>query len=505
MGVNSAMMNRSTKRELIKLLLQFSETLPQIDFGADEQKNMALDILETVAGKCRQDFSKAVAAKYADTMQALSQIIQTTDWHCQSQDENIQCHTLCQEIILQLVENLRHEKEIKKDIVFLPYKASMWDSLESVWKAAYEDKEHCNAYVIPIPYADLNPDRSVAAWHCERDQYPKYVPTLDWREVDLEKWHPDIIFIHNPYDNYNYITSVESRYYAQNLKHCTNKLVYIPYFVLDEPCTEESVEHFVLTAGVLNADEVIVQSEAMRELYIRILTKKTEQTARTYWEKRISGAGSPKIEKVLTSKKEDFEMPEKWQKLVEGKKVILYNTSLSAMLQNSDKVCDKLRYVFDVFRNRDDVVLWWRPHPLMKSTFHSMRPQYEAEYLSLEKQYIEEGWGIYDDEYKQIVFRTYVLRITKVNAVKMKFYRSAPSFVDQTPNWNRKALSMKEMLGAQRVYVCMQTHDPSVRAAYNGWYKHNEDNTFLIKAGTGLVLPYDGLSISYNAYPNKID
>ena len=397
MGVNSAMMNRSTQRELTKLLLQLSETLPQIDFCADEQKNMALDILENVAGKCRQDFSKAVAAKYADTMQALSQIIQITDWHCQSREENIQCHSLCQEIILQLVENLRHEKEIKKDIVFLPYKASMWDSLESVWKAAYEDKEHCNAYVIPIPYADLNPDRSVAAWHCERDQYPKYVPTLDWREVDLEKWHPDVIFIHNPYDNYNHITSVESRYYAQNLKHCTDKLVYIPYFVLEEPCTEESVEHFVLTAGVLSADKVIVQSEAMRELYIRILTKKTEQTDRTYWEKRISGAGSPKIEKVLTSKKEDFEMPEKWRKLVEGKKVILYNTSLSAMLQNSDKVCDKLRYVFDVFRNRDDVVLWWRPHPLMKSTFHSMRPQYEAEYLSLEKQYIEEGWGIYDD------------------------------------------------------------------------------------------------------------
>ena len=391
------MMNRSTQRELIKLLLQFSETLPQIDFGADEQKNMALDILETVAGKCRQDFSKAKADEYIDTMQALSQIIQTTDWHQQGRAENIQCNTLCQDIILQLVENLRHEKEIKKDIVFLPYKASMWDSLESVWKAAYEDKEHCNAYVIPIPYADLNPDRSVAAWHCERDQYPKYVPTLDWREIDLEKWHPDIIFIHNPYDNYNYITSVESRYYAQNLKHCTNKLVYIPYFVLEEPCMEESVEHFVMTAGVLNADKIIVQSEAMRELYINILTKKTEHTDRVYWEKRISGAGSPKIEKVLTSKKEDFEMPAKWRKLVEGKKVILYNTILSAMLQNSDKVCDKLRYVFDVFRNRNDVVLWWRPHPLMKSTFHSMRPQYEAEYLSLENQYIEEGWGIYDD------------------------------------------------------------------------------------------------------------
>lgn len=393
------MMNRSTQKELIKLMLQLNEMWPQLDLSNSEQQNMVLDILNTVSTKCQKDFSKANAGRYADIMESLGLVIKMTDWHNMGREELTQCISLCQDIILQVINNLRNEKEIKKDIVFLPYKASMWDSLESVWKAAYEDKEHCNAYVIPIPYADLNPDRSIATWHCEREQFPKYVPTLDWREIDLEKWHPDIIFIHNPYDNYNYITSVESRYYAQNLKHCTNKLVYIPYFVLEEPCIEESVEHFVLTAGVLNADKVIVQSEAMRELYINILIKKTEQKDRAYWEKRISGVGSPKIEKVLISKKEDFEMPAKWRTLVEGKKIILYNTSLSAMLQNSDKVCDKLRCVFDIFRKRDDVVLWWRPHPLMKSTFHSMRPQYEEEYLRLEKQYIEEGWGIYDDSF----------------------------------------------------------------------------------------------------------
>lgn len=305
--------------------------------------------------------------------------------------------TLCQELLAHLEKETEKETRFKKEMFFLPYKSSMWDSLESVWKAACEDKEHCNAYVMPIPYADLNPDRSVAAWHCERDQFPKYVPTLDWSEVDLKAWHPDVIYYHSPYDNYNLVTSVESRYYSGNLKGFADKLVYIPYFVLEEPCTEESVEHFVMTPGVLNADKVIVQSEAMRELYINVLTKKTNQPDRGFWEKRISGAGSPKIEKVLTSKKEDFDMPEKWRKLAEGRKVILYNTSLNAMLQNSDKVCDKLRYVFDVFRNRKDVVLWWRPHPLMKATFHSMRPQFEEEYLSLEKQYIDEGWGIYDD------------------------------------------------------------------------------------------------------------
>ena len=54
--------------------------------------------------------------------------------------------------------------EDRKEIVFLPYKASMWDSLESVWKAADADPE-CDAYVIPIPYYDKNPDGSFREMH----------------------------------------------------------------------------------------------------------------------------------------------------------------------------------------------------------------------------------------------------------------------------------------------------------------------------------------------------
>jgi len=304
--------------------------------------------------------------------------------------------SLSEELFERIIGKTEAENDFKKEIFFLPYQASMWDSLESVWKATRED-ENCIAYVMPIPYCDRNPDGSVREWHCERDKFPPYVPTLDWKQVDLKAIHPDVIYFHNPYDNINFITSVESRYYSYNLRECTDKLIYIPYFILEEPCTVEGIEHFITTPGVVNADKVIVQSEAMRDIYIDVLTKRTNQHDRAYWEARISGAGSPKIDKVLTSEKEDFEMPEKWLKLIQGKKVILYNTSVGATLTNAVKVCDKLRYVFDFFRNRDDVVLWWRPHPLMKSTLHSMKPQFEAEYIALEKQYIEEGFGIYDD------------------------------------------------------------------------------------------------------------
>ena len=396
------MMNRSTQKELIKLLLQLNEMWPQLDLSNTEQQNMVLDILNTVSIKCKKDFSKLNAGQYVDTVESLGNVINLTDWQHMASEELNQCISLCQEIILQVINNLRNEKELKKDIVFLPYQASMWDSLESVWKAAYEDREHCNTYVIPIPYASLTPEHTAAKWHCERGLFPEYVPTLDWQTIDLEEMHPDVIFIHNPYDKYNRVTSVESRYYSSNLKHCTNKLVYIPYSVEEEiqpgnEAAENAIEHRILLPAFMNADLIIAQSEEMKQAWINILTRRTNEKNRAYWEKRILGLGSPKIDKVLTSKKEDFEMPGKWKKLIGNKKVILYITSIAPMLRNSDKVCAKLRYVFDTFRNRNDVVLWWRPHPLMKATFHSMRSQFEEEYLSLEKLYIEEGWGIFDD------------------------------------------------------------------------------------------------------------
>ena len=51
---------------------------------------------------------------------------------------------------LVLVENsVKHDIPLRTEAVFLPYKASMWDSLESVWKAADEDPD-CAASSLEI-------------------------------------------------------------------------------------------------------------------------------------------------------------------------------------------------------------------------------------------------------------------------------------------------------------------------------------------------------------------
>ena len=95
---------------------------------------------------------------------------------------------------LKAAETAAGEIPAKLEVVFLPYKASMWDSLESIWRAADADPE-CNVRVIPIPYYDRNPDHSFAAMHYEGKDFPDYVPITHYSEYDIESNQPDIIYI----------------------------------------------------------------------------------------------------------------------------------------------------------------------------------------------------------------------------------------------------------------------------------------------------------------------
>ena len=309
--------------------------------------------------------------------------------------------------MLKIENSVKHDISVRKEIVFLPYKASMWDSLESVWQAADADQT-CDAYVIPIPYYDKNPDGSFRQMHYEGDQYPKKVPITNYKEFDFETHHPDIIYIHNPYDNINLVTSVHPFFYSDNLKKYTDKLIYIPYFVMgevspDNEATVESKKHYCMTPGVLNADKVIVESEDVRQIYIKALTKEMGAASRSKWEEKILGLGSPKFDKVINTKKEDLEIPEKWLKIIQKpdgswKKIIFYNTSIGTLLNDNEKMLEKMKQVFGVFKeNQDKVALLWRPHPLIQATVSSMRPQLWKAYEKIVEQYRSESWGIYDD------------------------------------------------------------------------------------------------------------
>ena len=290
----------------------------------------------------------------------------------------------------------------------------MWDSLESVWKAADADPD-CDAYVIPIPYFNKNPDGSFKEEHYEGEQYPDYVPITKYDEFDFGKHMPDVIYIHNGYDDWNLVTSVHPDFYSRNLKKYTEKLIYIPYFVLGEidPDNEQAAEgmkHFCFMPGIINADKVIVQSENMKKIYVREYLKEAKKCGltghhldRTYLEKKFLGIGSPKFDKLANTMRKDVEIPREWQRIINrpdgtAKKIIFYNNSIGALLAQNEKMIAKIESVFRIFKeNREEIALLWRPHPLIESTLTAMRPQLWEAYKVIRDQYLAEGWGIYDD------------------------------------------------------------------------------------------------------------
>lgn len=297
------------------------------------------------------------------------------------------------------------------EIVFFPYKASMWDSLESVYLAAREDPD-CNAYCVPIPYFDRNADGSLGQMHYEGDEYPKNIEITDWQTYNLEERKPDVIYIHNPYDEWNTVTCVPERYFARNLRNYTEELVYIPYFVLgeiepDDQKTIDSMNHFCFTPGVIYAHKVIVQSEKMRQIYINEYMKEAKRLGfpadRKALEEKILGTGSPKYDKVLKTQKQNLDIPAEWMRIIQRsdgsfKKIIFYNTSINGLLHHDEKMLEKMKDVFKIFQEcKEDVALLWRPHPLIQNTIEAMRPKLWEEYQKIVEEYCKEGWGIYDD------------------------------------------------------------------------------------------------------------
>lgn len=180
----------------------------------------------------------------------------------------------------------------KKEVLFLPWKASGWTILEPLWKAAQNDPD-CTVYVIPVPYCYKNLDGSMKNIQYEGERFPDYVAITDYRSYDFQNQRPDVMFIQNPYDEYNLTTSVHPYFYASNLKQHTNRLVYVPYFTLDEIGPENkkafiNMEHYVSMPGVAHADTVIVQSEQMRQSYIDFLVKAVGEDTKQIWEEKIT-------------------------------------------------------------------------------------------------------------------------------------------------------------------------------------------------------------------------
>ncbi len=321
----------------------------------------------------------------------------------------------------------------RREVVFMPYKASMWDSMDGIWRECMNDKS-CDVYVVPIPYGYKGGNGGVLKEYYEGELFPKEVNVTFYNDYDFAQRHPDAIYIQCPYDKYNAVLSVHPFGYSDNIRKYTDELVFVQPFVVDEIEEEHekarlNIAQYFCSPGVMHADKVIVQSNAMKKLLVDVLTRFAGGDTEKLWENKLivnHYSNSGESRRIRRERMID-ELPEEWRRLIyradgSRKKLVLYNNSVSTLLEYGEKLMDKLMSVLNIFRSEaEDIVLIWKNNTLIRPTLERDYPSLWKHYSEVIDGYIADGWGIYDD------------RLTTVEAVQLcdAYYGDADGIVQK--------------------------------------------------------------------------
>lgn len=377
-------MLKMVKKQIMELLHTLTEAEQEIQNVI--RKEDAHELVNVLADA--QDAAVAIGGKVEETalIASLEQYCELL-WGITQETEAGARLGLASEAWALLKDVERDVEQIPEEmaVVFMPYKASMWDCMESVWQAACEDPE-CVPFVVPIPYFDLK-DGEVIARHYEGDRFPAYVPVTDYNGFPLEELRPDAVFVHNPFDDCNIVTSVLPQYYSWELKKNVNKLIYIPYFITGDGVF---VTHRYFPSYE-NMDYIVTQCE-----------KTIDSFASSIPREKFLPFGSPIADRVLRLEKEIPAIPEEWKPQLKngtdfgGDRVVMLNTSISLLMKQRERFLDKIEYIFELAKQKEGITLVWRPHPLLEATAQNMGEKFVARLNELEKKFREEKIGVLD-------------------------------------------------------------------------------------------------------------
>ena len=380
-------MRRYIKGQITELLNTMSDAVKMLPEAVQENASQFTNLLAD-----QQEAAMAVGQQIEDSEGEGTKAVRLLEQYCellwelnQQQEHWEKAHIDHLDQVLDQVKNELRELPEQYDVVFMPYKASMWDCMESVWQAACDDPD-CFPFVVPIPYFDLK-DGQIVKKNYEGDQFPPYVPITSYEGFPLEEIHPSAIYIHNPFDDNNIVTRVAPEYFSDKLKKVTDRLIYIPYFVTGG---DVSVTHRYKPAYE-NVDFIVTQCDNMIDSYASSLPRS-----------KFLPFGSPVVDRILRLEKEKPAIPEEWKRQLKngkdfgGDRAVMLNTSISLFMQQRERFFDKIEYLMELSKHVEGVTLVWRPHPLLHSTAQTLGWGYTVRLTELEEKFRREKIGVLD-------------------------------------------------------------------------------------------------------------
>ncbi len=273
-------------------------------------------------------------------------------------------------------------------IVFIVYKAGWWGCFDSLYrKLSQDDKNEC--YVIPVPYykrkaKDNTIEDTISC--CEADRLPVDIPVTDYNTIDLGELHPDIIYIHNPYDGQGSMDVVDTKYDSYHLKKCTDLLIYIPHMLYLDGVPEQ----FRNAPVYQNVDRIMFTNKVVANSIDRVSKEKHD----------ISGSPLVDyIEKLSISKPD---IPYEWKAMLpngqdfNGKRVIFYHIGFTELYYGTERSIAKIKYVFDYMQTRKDVVFIWKPDLEIEARLSELPKGIANDFLRLKQRFLNDNLGILD-------------------------------------------------------------------------------------------------------------
>ena len=245
-----------------------------------------------------------------------------------------------------IVDILISEEGRDKKIVFLPYKIEMWDSMESIYTECINNG--LNAKIHPVEYTVYMDTHSR---YTTKDTWFDSENKITYRE--FLDFNPDIIIFHYPFDDYNRVTAMPTKYLSHNLKKQGRKLVYVPYhgsWILQKE---------MMLPAVLSSDYMFVSSEDIKSYCESIW-----RIQRVNFCPKVFATGTPKSDKIYRSGLSNCNT--------------LISNSLIPFLDDTNRVYKYMKIARQEMDDGRNVI--FRPHPLLHQTLSAMRAERLAEY-----------------------------------------------------------------------------------------------------------------------------
>lgn len=304
----------------------------------------------------------------------------------------------------------------RREVLFLTTGPKQWKGFETLYQQE-KMREDTDVIVVAMPvvfkdpYGQIHATEEEMVHAAQRDAYPEEQSVLLWNEYDLSLHRPERVYYQDPYDGENPCLTVPHQFYAENLQKYAEEIIYVPAFRVDDfeekdYCDCYNMKHYVTAPGVVRADRIIIQSEHMKEMYVKKLTEFAGAETKDVWDRKIqtresyaaelNGAEQQDVNGIIVNRETDNADPS--NKDTVRKKGILYCIGINELSENRENLLQKIQRKLQVFAdNREKIRLTIYLYPQDEKQWNQIDDKLQQELAHFLKQYQEEnGCILYD-------------------------------------------------------------------------------------------------------------